>query len=261
MIELAAAGHSDYEVAMAVGRKPKWVAEILTNPIYIGLLRDGSNSAVGPVVDAANWEVVQARRQARRTRAPGQVRRTSEYALRVRCIGCGEYLFGDTGRYRHPRPVCEEFMAAAPEAVPVRGRHAKTAGHSYPKEWYEGLAEVLLRRAGAASDELVRAVIAARSPDSAAPNEVALARIARDRDEATRRLTETRDVVAWQARRRSWTPKSHLPERWLGTGSPTRKWRPTCATCRPSGATPTREGASRWRVRSGRTSPPWAGRG
>ena len=202
MFALGAAGHSDQEVAAAVGRKSKWVAEVLTNPIYVGILRDGNPSAIGPVVDIELWGAVQARREARRTRMPGQIRRASEYVLRVRCIGCGEYLFGDTGRYRHPRPVCQAFMDAAPApGGPVRGRHATTAGHSYPKAWYEGLAEVMLDRAGSASDELVRAVLAtARSTTEGRADEVALARISRDRDDATRKLTETRDTDAWQRR-------------------------------------------------------------
>ena len=199
--ELAAAGHSDHEIGAAIERKPKWVAEILTNPIYIGLLRDGNPSAVGPVIDMGTWQAVQSRREARRTREPGQVRRASPYALRIRCLGCGAQLFGDTGRYRHPKPVCAEFVAAAPDATgPMRGRHTRTLGHSYAQEWYEGLADVLLRRAGSAPDELVQAVLAAREADEVRVDEVALARIGRDRDDATRRLTETRDVTAWQAR-------------------------------------------------------------
>jgi len=195
--EASASGHCDQEVAAAVGRKSKWVAEVLANPIYIGILRDGQPSAVGPVIDMKDWEAVQSRRQTRRTRAPGQVRRASEYVLRIRCIGCGEYLFGDTGRYRHPRPVCQAFIDAAPAAgAAVPGRHTSTAGHSYPQEWHEGLAGVVLDRSPSASDDLLRAVLSA----DVAVDEVALARIGRDRDDATRKLTETRDVIAWQAK-------------------------------------------------------------
>ena len=110
----AACTRDDAEVAQAVDRKHKWVAEVLTNQIYIGLLRDGNPSAVGPVIPLDVWSAVQTRREGRRTRQPGSERRSSTYALRIRCLGCDACLFGDTGRYRHPRPVCDAFVAAKP---------------------------------------------------------------------------------------------------------------------------------------------------
>ncbi len=91
------------------------------------------------------------------------------------------------------------------------GRHSATKGHNYPQTWYEGVATVmleraghgsddLLERAGHASDDLLERVLATRELDEVRVDEVALARIARERDEATRRLTETRDTAGWQAR-------------------------------------------------------------
>jgi hypothetical protein len=49
-------------------------------------------------------------------------------------------LFGDVGRYRHPPPTCEAFLAAKPIVRCRRARNGdgvdtRIKGNSYPKEW------------------------------------------------------------------------------------------------------------------------------
>jgi hypothetical protein len=133
--ELAAAGCTDWEVAAQTGLAKTHVGEILTNPIYVGLLRTGERAAVSAVIEPALYSKVQSARERRRTRMPGRIVKRG-YALRLRCSGCGRYLYGDVGRYRHPPPTCEPFRSAKPvvrrlDAIAHDGR---IRGHSYPQQ-------------------------------------------------------------------------------------------------------------------------------
>ena len=119
--QLAASGSTDWEVAAQTGLAKTHVSEVLTNPIYAGRLRTGEPAAIAPIVDPSLWSTVQTRRERRRTRTPGRIVK-GRYALRLCCAGCGKYLFGDVGRYRHPPPTCEGFLAAKPV---VRCRRAR----------------------------------------------------------------------------------------------------------------------------------------
>ncbi len=119
--QLAASGSTDWEVAAQTGLAKTHVSEVLTNPIYAGRLRTGEVAAIAPIVDPSLWSTVQTRRERRRTRTPGRIVK-GRYALRLACAGCGKYLFGDAGRYRHPPPTCEGFLAAKPV---VRCRRAR----------------------------------------------------------------------------------------------------------------------------------------
>lgn len=65
--ELAAAGSTDWEVAAQTGLAKTHVAEILTNPIYMGRLRTGEPAGVAPIVQAALFSRVQTARERRRT--------------------------------------------------------------------------------------------------------------------------------------------------------------------------------------------------
>ena len=110
------------------------VGELLTNPIYAGKLRTGEAAGIAPIVDPALWSTVQSMRERRRTMAPGRIVKR-DYGLRLACAGCGKFLYGDIGRYRHPSPTCEAFLAATPEGrrqyrVPGDKR---VGGHSYPQ--------------------------------------------------------------------------------------------------------------------------------
>ena len=218
------------------------VSEVLTNPIYAGRLRTGEVAAIAPIVDPALWSTVQTMRERRRTRTPGRIVKGA-YALRLCCAGCGKYLFGDVGRYRHPPPTCEGFLAAKPVVRCRRSRNrdqidTRIKGNSYPQEWYEDAVGELLGKVGDLDDQAMTEVVRLYGEGLAKPDELTLARIEREREEASQRLAKTRDIAAWQATmagsmRSNRSPASH--------GS-TSAWRLTrssriCARCRRSGPT------------------------
>jgi hypothetical protein len=123
------------------------------------------------------------------------------YALRLRCLGCGRHLYGDVGRYRHPAPTCEAFRAAVPLVRRQRteAHDTRIKGHSYPQAWYEGAVGALLGRVGTLDDVALAEVVRLHATHRPQVDELALARIDREREAATRKLAQTRDVVAWQA--------------------------------------------------------------
>ncbi len=126
------------------------------------------------------------------------------YALRLCCAGCGKYLFGDVGRYRHPPPTCEGFLAAKPVVRCRRARNregidTRIKGHSYPQEWYEDAVGELLGKVGELDDAAMTEIVRLYGEGLAKPDELTLARIEREREEASQRLAKTRDVAAWQA--------------------------------------------------------------
>jgi hypothetical protein len=197
--ELAASGSTDWEVAVQTGLAKTHVGEVLTNPIYAGRLRTGEVAGIAPIVDPALWSRVQTMRERRRRRAPGRIVKR-DYALRLRCTGCGKYLYGDIGRYRHPAPTCETFLAAAPDGR-RRYEHGEraTRGHSYPQTWYEDAVGDLLGEIGRLDDHTMSEVVRMYGEDEGRPDELTLARIDREREEASQRLAKTRDIAAWQA--------------------------------------------------------------
>jgi hypothetical protein len=143
--ELAAAGQTDWEVAAATGLAKTHVGELLTNPIYAGRLRTGEPAGLAPIVEPALWSRVQSMRELRRTRAPGRIVKRN-YPLRLRCSGCQRFLYGDVGRYRHPAPTCDAFIAGTPDARRryTKGDDKRAGGHSYPQAWYEDAIGLLL---------------------------------------------------------------------------------------------------------------------
>ncbi len=175
----------------------------MTNPIYAGRLRTGEAAGIAPIVDPALWSTVQTMRERRRTRAPGRIVKRA-YALRLRCIGCERFLYGDVGRYRHPAPTCDEFLAATPFIPRHRRRdrdhHDKRVqGHSYPQAWYEDAIGALLAEVGSLDDLTITEAVRLYGEDPGRVDELALARIERQREEASQRLAKTRDIGAWQA--------------------------------------------------------------
>jgi DNA invertase Pin-like site-specific DNA recombinase len=198
--ELAATGLTDWEVAGQTGLAKTHVGEILTNPIYAGQLRTGEPAGVLPLVEHALWSRVQVMRAMRRTRTPGRTVKRN-YPLRLRCAGCGRFLYGDTGRYRHPAPTCEAFVAATPI---MRRRYSaahdkRVQGHSYPQSWYENAIGELLEQVGGVDEKSISEAVRLYNDRPAEVDQPTLARIQRDRDELGRRLARTRDVDAWQA--------------------------------------------------------------
>jgi DNA invertase Pin-like site-specific DNA recombinase len=201
--QLAATGSTDWEVAAQTGLAKTHVSEVLTNPIYAGRLRSGETAAIVPIVDPVLWSTVQTMRERRRTRTPGRIVKGA-YALRLRCAGCGKYLFGDVGRYRHPPPTCEAFLAAKPVVRCRRSRNrdqidTRIKGHSYPQGWYEDAVGELLGKVGELGDHAMSEIVRLYGEDEGRPDELALARIDREREEASQRLAKTRDIAAWQA--------------------------------------------------------------
>ena len=126
------------------------------------------------------------------------------YALRLCCAGCGKYLFGDVRRYRHPPPTCEGFLAAKPVVHCRRARNpdgidTRIKGHSYPQAWYEDAVGELIAKVGSLEDQTMSEMVRLYGEGLAKPDELTLARIEREREEASQRLATTRDIAAWQA--------------------------------------------------------------
>jgi DNA invertase Pin-like site-specific DNA recombinase len=197
--ELAAVGQTDWEVAAATGLAKTHVGEVLTNPIYAGRLRTGEPAGLASVVAPALWSKVQSMRELRRTRTPGRIVKRN-YPLRLRCAGCQRFLYGDVGRYRHPAPTCEAFIAATPTVRRryTTGRDKRVQGHSYPQEWYEHAIGKLLEQVGGVDDVSITEAVRLYHDRPSRVDEVTLARIGREREEAGRQLAKTRDVAAWQ---------------------------------------------------------------
>jgi hypothetical protein len=198
--ELGAAGCTDWEVAAQTGLAKTHVGEILTNPIYAARLRTGEPAGIAPVVDPGLFSWVQTARERRRTRVPGRIVKR-RYALRLRCSGCDRYLYGDMGRYRHPAPTCTAFRAARPVSEPSRPvvNDGRIKGHSYPQDWYEDAIGSLLTQIGRIDDWAISEVIRLHADYRPRADDLTLARIARSREDAARRLAKTRDLVAWTA--------------------------------------------------------------
>ena len=188
---LAASGHSDRAVAARLGLPIDTLRSTLTNPIYIGQLRDGSPASVDPIIDRATWDRIQALRAARNARA-GRPAVNRTYALpMLRCEGCGRRLIGDSGRYRHLNP-CREFSAARRQTA-FRNRLVRSKGYSQPAELYEGWVAQALRETSLSVAELTEAAEVYRGSDSV--DELALRRIAQARERALARYATTRDLA------------------------------------------------------------------
>ena len=198
---LAAAGHTDREVAAATELRPTHVAEILTNPFYRGELRTGERSALGPLVDVATWERVQALRARYSRRHRGSVRRR-RYALAgiLACASCGRRLTGHSGRMRHVE-ACAEFKAAAPRRRRrfERSNDHRVKGESYPAELYEDAVSVAFERVAVSSTLMVDVIALATAAQDPAGDPLALARIERERERAAIRFARDRDLAGLQA--------------------------------------------------------------
>ncbi|HYI67155.1 MAG TPA: recombinase family protein [Candidatus Limnocylindrales bacterium] len=196
VFDLSASGQSDRRVGSDVGLPLDTVRGILTNPIYVGQLRDGTPAAVAPVVDVATWDAVQRIRASRRTRG-GKPETVRTYALpMLRCAACDARLIGDVGRYRHRKP-CAAFTAARRRTA-FRNRLVRSLGTSYPQELYEGaLGEALVKAVLQPATMVAAAEIhRAATPE---PDRLALRRVTAERDRALTRYRRDRDVVALEA--------------------------------------------------------------
>lgn len=195
--ERARAGDPDRAVAAALGIPIDTVRGILTNPIYVGRLRDGTPAGVEPVVDEATWQHVQRLRSARNTRG-GRPSRGRTYALpMLRCAACGRRLIGDQGRYRHREP-CPEFGAARRRRA-WKHQLVKWPGESYPAAFYEDLVPHALEAVALSTRDLVDAA-AWYADQRPAVDELALRRVTADRERCLSRYARDRDVAALERR-------------------------------------------------------------
>ncbi len=195
--ELGSAGRTDREVGAATGLAPTHVAEVLTNPFYAGRLRTGEPSCLGALVDVRTWEHVQSMRARYSRRHRGSVNRR-QYGLAglLICASCGRRLIGHVGRYRH-NDACEPFKAAL-RRVQRDGAtiDPRVRGESYKADLYEAAIGRAFEHVAVSSRLKVDTVAIARRPDPEGGDELALARIKRERDHAALRFARDRDHAA-----------------------------------------------------------------
>jgi DNA invertase Pin-like site-specific DNA recombinase len=190
--ELSAAGYTDAEVAARTGLGLFTVRGILTSPLYLGRLRDGSPAHWPAIVPESTANAASASRARRATNTGRHADPRRPYALsRLYCAVCGRRLTGDTGYYRHRQP-CPEFVAAAPTSKPRRGR---TNGHAYPMNTYESVVDGLLARVTLDAAQLA-AVVGLSVGVPTGPSRADLDRIAKERQRALDRYVRDRDTAA-----------------------------------------------------------------
>ena len=196
IVDLSASGLTDRTIAATVGLSLYVVRGVLTSSLYIGRLRDGARANWGPLVDLAAWNRASARRAARATTAGRPASPHRAYALlMLHCAACGVHLIGDTNYYRHPE-VCAAFAKATPEWPP--GWRGRRDGKGYRRQLYEGVIEQVLERVAVGADTLTRVVGLVAAPPATA-DQLALARIERERDAALARYRRDRDTAALDA--------------------------------------------------------------
>jgi hypothetical protein len=154
VVELAALGWADRAGAAELGLGLYVVRGILTSPLPIGRLRDGSEANWGPQVDLAQWNQAQAARVKRSTNGGRPASPRRPYALSMlHCAFCGRRLIGDTDYYRH-LDACAPFTAATPPRPPEqRGRFD---GKGYPRDVYESAIGHVLAAVSLKADTLTR---------------------------------------------------------------------------------------------------------
>lgn len=193
IFELAAAGHTDAEAAAAVELPLFTVRGILTNPIYVGRLRDGTAARVGATIDTRLWNAAARRRSRRATNTGRPAHPARAYGLGhlVECAACHAPLRGDTGRYRH-RDACDDFRAASDGLR--RASHGSSA--SVPADEMDAIVARLLGRMALRADRIAATVAAFRADEAVVVDHVALARVEQSRTTAMDRYRRDRDAAA-----------------------------------------------------------------
>ena len=154
-------------------------------------LRDGSRRA--PVIDDELWSSVHEMRQRHSHRHPGPATyRQYLWSRLIRCRACGRRLTGHVERYRHVE-ACAAFRAARPG-----GTDPRHLGDSYLAAVYDEVAPRALAHVVAKAGLIAEVEASIGDRVGRLPDQFGLARIRRERQQATRRLEDDRDVVAWQ---------------------------------------------------------------
>ena len=199
--ELASAGLTDREVGAATGLALKHVAEVLTNPFYVGRLWSGEESALGALIDPGTWEHVQSLRARYSRRHRGSLTKR-QYGLGglLACAGCGKRLIGHVGRYRHV-DACAEFTAVAPRRVQRDGAtiDPRVRGESYKVDVYEAAIGRAFGHVAVSARLKADVVPLARRPEHEGPDVLAQARIRRERERAALKFAKDRDLGRLEA--------------------------------------------------------------
>jgi hypothetical protein len=109
------------------------------------------------------------------------------------CRACGRRLTGHVERYRHVE-ACEAFRKARPGGTDPRHK-----GDSYAAAVYDAIAPRALAHVVANAALITEVEDAIGDQPDHTPDQFRLARIRRERQQATRRLEVDRDVVEWKA--------------------------------------------------------------
>ncbi len=112
----------------------------------------------------------------------------------ISCRSCGRRITGHGGRYRHVE-ACAAFQAARPAALADR----RGKGDSYKAQVYDSIAPRALTHVVASAELVAEVNQVIEELTTGSASQFSLARIARDRRDATRRLEAHRDVAFWQA--------------------------------------------------------------
>ena len=116
------------------------------------------------------------------------------------CAACGRRLTGHVGRYRH-MDACEAFKAAAPRRVQRDGEtlDPRVRGESYKVEVYEDAIRRAFEHVAVSSTLKASTVAIARRRELDGGDDLALARIGRERDRAALRFAKDRDLGQLEA--------------------------------------------------------------
>ena len=143
------------------------------------------------------WNAVAQLRAARCRRTPGRPETRRTYLLpMLECDACGRRLVGDKDRYRHIN-ACEPFRAVAPQPErPTRGQHIRIPGQSYQRIDFESLVPLVLQRVSLGAADIASTVSLYHSMRGPGPDQLAIARIAHERERAAANFVRERDMVA-----------------------------------------------------------------
>lgn len=191
---LAAKGRTNREIAQAVGLKMTHVAEIVRNPIYVGVMTNGQKTRITPAISQETWDKIRAiRGRVDRSRCNTGSRKPYIFSPMLKCGFCDRQLTGDSGRYRH-KEVCKDSVEA------LRG--FKYGSASYPSEDFtDAITQVIVANPldDEAKDRVKRHLRAKLEAPDGGLDSFSMARIRRQRDDAAKQFVITRNVEELQA--------------------------------------------------------------